>query len=201
MNPWTYIESLESLLAEFFGSKYAVVTDSCTHALELCYIQQQLKTATCPTRTYISTPFTFIKLGMVWKFEEKGWQDYYQIGNSNIYDAAVLWRANSYLPGTMMCLSFQHRKHLSLGRGGAILLDDLAAYQELRKLRYDGRDLDHPWAEQNITSLGYHYYMTPETAELGIKRFQEVKNLQPKIWTQDDYPYLPNMGVFDVSKK
>ena len=28
-----------------------------------------------------------------------------------------MWRENSYIPKTMMCLSFQFQKHLSLGRG------------------------------------------------------------------------------------
>lgn len=31
---------------------------------------------------------------------------------------------NSYIPNTYMCLSFQFQKHLSLGRGGMILLDN-----------------------------------------------------------------------------
>ena len=43
---------------------------------------------------------------------------------NNVIDAAVLWEKNSYVKGTMMCISFQFQKHLSLGRGGMILLDD-----------------------------------------------------------------------------
>ena len=40
-----------------------------------------------------------------------------------IIDAAVHWESDSYVPGTYMCISFQFRKHLSLGRGGIILFD------------------------------------------------------------------------------
>ena len=36
-----------------------------------------------------------------------------------------------------MCISFQFRKHLSLGRGGIILTDNLLAAKELKT--YDGR--------------------------------------------------------------
>ena len=31
-----YVSEFESQIAEFFGAPYAVATDSCTHALELC---------------------------------------------------------------------------------------------------------------------------------------------------------------------
>lgn len=201
MNPWTYVAQFESLIAEYFGSPYAVAVDSCTHALELCYRQQNLKQATCPTHTYLSVPFTFIKLGMSWEFVETQWHEYYRIGDSNIYDAAVLWRPNSYIPETMMCISFQHRKHLSLGRGGIILLDDETAYIELKKLRHDGRNQEQPWTEQNVSTIGYHYYMTPETAQLGIKLFEEAKSKQAEMWGHEKYPYLPNMEVFNAGKK
>jgi dTDP-4-amino-4,6-dideoxygalactose transaminase len=69
-----------------------------------------------------------------------------------------------------MCVSFQYRKHLSLGRGGIILTDDKESANILKKMSYDGRLPDVPWREQNIDTMGYHYYMTPETAELGLKK-------------------------------
>ena len=47
-----------------------------------------------------------------------------------------MWKENSYIPGTFMCLSFQFQKHLSLGRGGMILLDDKEAYNKLSKMVY-----------------------------------------------------------------
>jgi len=31
-----YVTEFESQIADFFGAPYAVATDSCTHALELC---------------------------------------------------------------------------------------------------------------------------------------------------------------------
>jgi dTDP-4-amino-4,6-dideoxygalactose transaminase len=124
------------------------------------------------------------------------WEDYYYIGNTNIIDAAVLWRETSYISGTLMCLSFQFKKHLSLGRGGMILLDNEKDYVDLKAMVYDGRERDVPWAEQNISKMGYHYYMTPEVAETGIDKFNIVKNITPKKWNYLNYPNLENMEVF-----
>lgn len=189
------VTKFESLIADFFGSGYAVATDSCTHAIELSLIHTQASSATCPVHTYISVPFTFKKLGISWNFVDSEWQDYYFV-TPNIVDAAVLWRRNSYLPGNLMCLSFQFKKHLSLGRAGVILCDSLEDYTALKKMSYDGRDPDVPWANQNIQTLGYHYYMTPETAELGINKFQDVVNTKPRLWSWKDYPDLTKMDIF-----
>jgi hypothetical protein len=111
MHPWTPVETFEKTIANYFGSSYAVAVDSCTHAVELCLRYKDIQKASCPSQTYISIPFTFMKLGITWNFDEYNWQDYYQIGDSNIYDAAVLWRQNSYIPNSLMCLSFQNKKH------------------------------------------------------------------------------------------
>ena len=73
-----------------------------------------------------------------------------------------------------MNISFQFKKHLSLGRGGIILTDNKNAAIELKKMSYDGRLPDIPWRDQNINSMGYHYYMTPETAELGLKKLDSA---------------------------
>jgi hypothetical protein len=139
---------------------------------------------------------TLDKLGINWEWDSTPWEKYYFLKDTNIIDAAVLWERNSYIPGTMMCVSFQFKKHLNLGRGGIILLDDEDSYRRLIQMSYDGRDRNVPWAEQNIKTIGYHYYMTPETAELGIKKFNEVKDLPPKIWTDLDYPDLSTMDYF-----
>ena len=95
-----------------------------------------------------------------------------------------------------MCLSFQFKKHLSLGRGGAILLQNKEDYDILKKMSYDGRDLSKPWAEQNIDTIGYHYYMTPETAMLGIEKLSDVRNRPSREWTFKDYPDLKKLSVF-----
>ena len=193
------IDLFEKEIAKFYNAPRAVAVDCCTHAIELCLIYKNILAATCPSRTYISIPFTFEKLKIKWSFENYNWNDYYFLGNTNIVDAAVYWKRNGYIPNTLMCLSFQFKKHLSLGRGGAILCNE-EDYLELKKLSYDGRIPNLPWAEQDIETIGYHYYMTPETASLGLSKLQDAIDSTPRSWSQDDYPFLPSMKVFNVYK-
>lgn len=191
------VAEFEQKIATFYNAKYAVAVDCCTHAIELCLRVVEPKfMVTCPKHTYLSVPMTFEKLGLKWNFNTMQWKDYYYIGGTNIVDAAVYWKQNGYIPDTMMCLSFQFKKHLSLGRGGMILLDNEEQYQLLKKLRYDGRDDDKPWAEQDIDTMGYHYYMTPETAQTGIYRFAVAETKTARQWTYLDYPDLSKMKVF-----
>ena len=63
-------------------------------------------------------------------------------------------------------------------------------------MRYDGRIDDIPWMEQDVDTLGYHYYMTPETAQTGIYRFVTAESQEPRKWTWQDYPDLTQMKVF-----
>lgn len=191
------VKEFEKTIAEFFNSPYAVAVDCCTHGLELCLRYNNITTSSCPSNTYISVPFTFKKLDIDWEFKDQPWKDFYYLGETNIIDAAVYWKQNGYVPGTFMCLSFQFKKHLNLGRGGIILCEKENDYTELKKLSYDGRLPDIPWAEQDIDTIGYHYYMTPETAMLGLNKFTEAVSTIPKTWTYKDYPYLPDMKVFN----
>jgi len=187
----------ESKIAEFFGSQYAVATDCCTHAIELCLRYKKYDNISVPEYTYISIPFTAMKLNLQWTWKNENWKDYYYIGNTNIIDAAVLWKKDSYITNTFMCLSFQHKKHLSLGRGGAILLQNKEDYDILKKMSYDGRTSTKPWTEQDIDTIGYHYYMTPEIAMLGMEKLEKVKNETSKKWSYLDYPHLPSMLIFN----
>jgi len=190
------VNKFEKAIADYFGSPYAIAVDCCTHGVELCLRYNEVKSITVPKRTYISIPFLASKLGIELKWKDENWSDYYFLGDTNVIDAAVLWRKNSYIPGTLMCLSFQFRKHLSLGRGGMILTDNPDAYSALKKMSYDGRNPDVPWREQNIQTIGYHYYMTPETAQLGLEKMQKAIETEPKKWVITDWPDLTNMNVF-----
>tara|TARA_R100000808_G_C2147823_1_gene155853 strand:+ start:855 stop:1445 length:591 start_codon:yes stop_codon:yes gene_type:complete len=190
------ITRFESEIAKFFGAPNAVAVDCCTHALELCLRQQNITKYTVPKRTYISVPFLANKLNIDFEWRDEDWVDFYFLGGTNIVDAAVLWKEGSYLPGTFMCLSFQFRKHLSLGRGGMILTDNKEASTTLKKMSYDGRLPDVPWRQQNIDTMGYHYYMTPETAELGLQKLPTAIESEPKQWTISDWPDLTQMEIF-----
>ena len=190
------VKKFEDKIASFFGAPYAVAVDCCTHGIELCLRYKKVEKMIVPAHTYISIPLLANKLNIELEWKEESWQDYYYIGNTNIIDAAVLWEKNSYIPNTFMCVSFQFRKHLSLGRGGVILCNNEEDYEALKKMSYDGRLPDIPWAEQNISTMGYHYYMTPETAEMGLKKLPDAIENKPKKWTLNDWPDLRNMEIF-----
>lgn len=190
------INKFEQRVAEFYGAPYAVAVDCCTHAIELCLRYKEVKSFSTPCRTYISVPFLAKKLNIDFHWRDEEWQDYYYLGNTNIIDAAVFWKKDGYISNTLMCLSFQYKKHLNVGRGGMILTDNPTAAKELKMMAYDGRVSDVPWREQNIISMGYHYYMTPETAQLGLSKIEEAINTQPIRWKVTDWPDLRKMGVF-----
>ena len=190
------VAKLETEVARFYGAPYAVATDCCTHAIELCLRHTKADDIVIPCRTYISVPFTAEKLKLNWSFDDWDWKNYYTLGNTYIIDAAVHWQENGYVPGSLMCLSFQFQKHLSLGKGGMILTDSLSDAVALKKMSYDGRLPNIPWREQDIASTGYHYYMTPETARAGIEKLKEAKQRTPREWVVTDWPDLRNMTVF-----
>ena len=47
-----------------------------------------------------------------------------------------------------------------------ILLDSKKAYNWLKEARYDGRNLENAYSEDNFKIAGWHMYMTPETSFL-----------------------------------
>jgi dTDP-4-amino-4,6-dideoxygalactose transaminase len=192
------INQFEQSISKFFGSPYAVAVDSCTHGIELCLRHTKETKINVPKRTYLSVPFLAEKMGLEREWRDEEWQDYYTInyGTKRIIDAAVLWRKNSYIPNTFMCVSFQYQKHLSLGRGGVILLDSEEDFTTLKKMSYDGRLPNVPWRDQDIDTVGFHYYMTPETAKLGLEKLGKSIETTPRKWVYTDWPDLTKMKIF-----
>ena len=189
------IADFEKAVAEFFGSPYAVAVDCCTHGLELCLRHKRSKKIIVPKHTYLSVPMLAEKLDLDIEWVDDKWQDYYYL-TEEIVDAAVHWEPNSYIPNTYMCVSFQFRKHLSLGRGGMILFDKKEDFDILKRMSYDGRNPDESWSVQNIKTIGYHYYMTPETAEMGLQKLSSAIATKPKKWVYTDWVDLTTMDVF-----
>lgn len=197
-NPFEVLDIFEKKLADFFHAPYCVVVDSCTHGIELCLraTYDGADAITVPLQTYMSIPMMLDKLNIDYVFHNNPWVKYYELEPTNIYDAATLWERDSYQPGTMMVLSFQHKKHIKIGRGGAILLDNKELCKRLKKLRYDGRNLSVNHAEDDIEEIGYHYYMTPEDAALGIRLFDQYAEEPSRIWSNNDYRQLNTYKVF-----
>lgn len=189
------VQEFEKEVAKFFGAPFAIAVDSCTHGIELAIRYTNVNKISVPKHTYISIPFLASKLNIELEWRDEDWLDYYHL-TDKVVDAAVLWKPNSYIPNTMMGISFQYQKHLSLGRGGILLLDNEDAAIEIKKMSYDGRLPVIPWREQNISTIGYHYYMTPETAKLGLDKLPNAIETQPRQWVVSDWPDLTEMEVF-----
>lgn len=168
------ITEFEQALADYTGAPYAVMTDCCTHALELCFRVQNIKQCSFTRYTYLSIPMMLMKLGIKFEYNDVHfWSGQYWFDNTNIYDSARLFKYDMYISGQMQCLSFGHDKPFEIGRGGAILLDDYELYKKLKLMCYDGRDLSiSPWEDQQKFILGYHYKPTIEEAEIGLKKLR-----------------------------
>lgn len=180
------ITEFEQALAKYTGAPYAIMTDCCTHAIELCFRYDHVHACAFPAYTYLSIPQLMVRLGINHiMMDEPGWTGEYPFLGTRIWDSARLLKPDMYRPGYMQCLSFGHGKPLQLGRGGAILLDDPDAYRVLKAMRYDGReDLSKPWHEQGTFRIGYHYKPTIEEAKRGLELLPQV-NPEPK-W--HEYP-------------
>jgi len=189
------VTKFEQQIAEFFGAPYAIAVDSCTHGVELALRYTNTDYIRVPKHTYLSIPFLADKLNIDLFWKDENWIDYYYVTN-NVIDAAVLWKPNSYIPDTFMGVSFQFQKHLSLGRGGILLTDNKEAAIKIKKMSYDGRLPGIPWRDQDIDTIGYHYYMTPETAQLGLDKLPEAIMNIPRPWVVTDWPDLTQMKIF-----
>lgn len=194
------IKKFEEELAEFTGAPYAVMTDCCTHALELCFRYDGVRGCKFTPFTYLSIPMTMHKLNIPYAYEDEEtqtWKGEYPFKYTRIWDSARRLEKDMYRPGTMQCLSFGHTKPLHIGHGGAILLDDKAAYNKIIRMRYDGRDLNiSPWQDQKEFTIGYHYKPSIEDAVQGISLLHGLREYcpEPKFV---QYPDLRTITIKD----
>jgi dTDP-4-amino-4,6-dideoxygalactose transaminase len=181
------ITEFERALAKFTGAPYAVMTDCCTHAIELCLRYDKSTRVLFPAHTYLSIPMTMHKLGISYDYTDKQWIGEYQFISTRIWDSARLLKEGMYRPGQLQCLSFGYDKPLSIGRGGAVLTDDVEVYDTLKQQCYDGRDLTiSPWEQQKIFKIGYHYKPTIEEAVKGL-------GLLPTVDQEPKYKEYPDL--------
>jgi dTDP-4-amino-4,6-dideoxygalactose transaminase len=120
------------------------------------------------------------------------WSGIYELNPLDIYDGAGRFTKGMYVGGdSLQTLSFQIKKRLPIGKGGAILTNSLEAYKWLKLASYDGRDLETPYdSSSHIKNMGWHFYMTPEDAARGILLMDKLEeNLDDTMfWT--NYPSL-----------
>ncbi len=181
------ILKFEQALGALTGAPFVVMTDCCTHALELCFRYDKPTNVAFTAYTYLSIPMLMRKLDIPYRHVPEEWTGEYQFYGSRIWDSARKLSTGMYRQGMMQCLSFGHDKPLSIGHGGAILLDDERAYKKLIRQRYDGRDLGvSPWQEQRVFEVGYHYRPTIEDAARGLE-------LLPTLDQEPKYKEYPDL--------
>jgi dTDP-4-amino-4,6-dideoxygalactose transaminase len=173
----------ESALSEYTGAPYVVVTDGCTHALELCFRHEGVTRTKFSAYTYLSIPMLMHHLGIKYALLDEPWVGEYLFQGTRIWDSARRLERNMYRAGTMQCLSFGWSKPLQLGKVGAVLLDDPAAYHKFSRQRADGRDLNIPWETETDLILGYHYCPTLELCARGLELLPSIKpQSQPGVY-------------------
>ena len=127
-------------------------------------------------------------LGLDVKFVDKEWSGCYTIGNTNVVDAAPRLHRDQYEHGTSTCISFQFKKILSTIRGGMILTDDIDFYNWAQRATHDGRDMTIPYEQDTITFAAWHYFMTPETAQIGLAKLQVLPDYNEDCAGSKTYP-------------
>jgi dTDP-4-amino-4,6-dideoxygalactose transaminase len=197
-DPWDAVTLFENKLAEYAGSKYAVCIDSCSNAIFLClkYLNITNKTIILPSKTYASVPMQCIHAGNNIDFVDLEWSGEYPIGDTPIIDAATRFRKGMYRAGTYYCLSFHHRKTLKIGRGGVILTDDAEFVKWARPMIFDGRHKEVLHIDDTYECIGYHMYMTPEDAIVGLSKLSMLPAFNPDTGSSSDYKNLKEQPVF-----
>ena len=213
-------EDLEKELARYTGAPYVLCVDNQSNALFLClyyWIQKRKKehksnfnyveVIDVPQRTYPSVPCEVIHAGAQVNFtkvEGETIKGAYQLTPSNVWDSALRFTADMYIPESMMCVSFTGAyKHFKLSKGGAILLDDLDAYKWLKKARFSGRS-ECSYHEDDFDEnpvIGWNFYMMPELSARGLLLINQFYNTDgTKKHNEDlELPY-PDLSKFKIWK-
>lgn len=209
-NPYEVTNNFERSLADYTGSAYAVCLDNMSNALFLAlYYENHIKNScdkniTIPSRTYPSVPCEIIHAGLKVKFKKtqgKTLTGAYLLEGSNVWDSALRFTADMYIPKSHMCISFTGPyKHFKLSKGGAILTDNGEANRWFRRARYSGRR-ECSYHEDNFDMLGWNFYMMPELATRGLLLMNQFYNIDGSKKQNEDLtlPY-PDLSKFKIYK-
>ncbi len=194
----------EGELCRYTGAPYAVAVDSATSALALCLMAENVKgqTIEIPNRTYMSVPCEIILAGakVAWrKVKGETITGAYRLGATRIWDSALRFTADMYLPGSLMCVSFTGAfKHLKLGKGGAILCDRPEDYEWFKRARNSGRG-ECSYHVDKFMMLGRNCYMMPMIAAQGLLLMNQFYKLDGSKKAMPDMtlPY-PDLSKFSI---
>ena len=205
-------EDFEKALSDYTGAPYVICLDNQSNGLFLSlyyehYVCKTLTsdTITIPSRTYPSVPCEIIHAGLKVQFEKvkgKTLKGAYNLKGSRVWDSALRFTSDMYIPNTFMCVSFTGPyKHFKLSKGGAILTDDYDAYLWFKRARYSGRR-ECSYHDDYFDMLGWNFYMMPELATRGLLLMGQFYNIDgSKKNTPDlELPY-PDLSKFSIYKK
>ena len=200
-------EEFEKALGDYTGASYVVTVDNQSNALFLSMMYENVKgkELTIPSRTYPSVPCEIIHAGAKVKFKPvqgKTIKGAYQLEGSNVWDSALRFTADMYIPESHMCISFTGPyKHFKLSKGGAILTDNYEAYLWFKRARYSGRR-ECSYHDDHFDMLGWNFYMMPELATRGLLLMGQFYNTDgTKKHNEDlELPY-PDLSKFEIYKK
>ena len=198
-NDWDKVLEFEKLVADYCGSKYAIACDSNSNAIKLVleYLKVKDREIEIPKHTYASVPMQIIHSGNIPKFVDMNWCGEYLLFPLPIVDSACRFRKGMYMDDTYQILSFHHRKILNIGKGGMILTNDENFVSWARPMIYDGRHIDKLYNQDELECIGYHMYMTPEDAEIGINIFNtKIKDLNEDCGSYETYSDLTKQSIF-----
>jgi dTDP-4-amino-4,6-dideoxygalactose transaminase len=102
-----------------------------------------------------------------------------------------------YIKDSYMTLSFHVKKHLPIGKGGAILCDNKEDYEWFRKARYEGRTDGLSYHDDDIEFCGWNMYMTPTQAIWGMQLMANLKDNNPDLIEDPPYRDLTTFKVFE----
>jgi hypothetical protein len=126
----------------------------------------------------------------------------YQLSPSNVWDSALRFTTDMYVPKSHMCVSFTGPyKTLKLSKGGAILTDDYQAMLWFKRARFSGRR-ECSYHDDNFDMIGWNFYMMPELAARGLLLISQFYNLDGSKKQMDDLelPY-PDLSKYEIYKK
>ena len=200
-------EEFEQKLSEYTGAPYVITVDNQSNGLFLALMYENVKDQeiTIPCRTYPSVPCEIIHAGAKVKFSPnkgKTLTGAYQLEPTNVWDSALRFTSNMYIPGSHMCVSFTGPyKHFKLSKGGAILTDNHEAYLWFKRARYSGRR-ECSYHDDNFDMLGWNFYMMPELAARGLLLMAQFYNMDgtPKHNADLTMPY-PDLSKFEIYTK
>ena len=201
-NPYKIVEMFEEALAEYTGARYAITTASCTAALYIVfkYFNIEDKEIIIPRKTYLSPVQSVIRAGGIPVFKEKEWSGIYDFEPFPIYDAAKRMKKDMYIENTYMSLSFHIKKHLKIGKGGAILTNDSKFVEFAKKMRYEGRTAGFSYHYDDVELLGTNDYMRPQDAALGLCLLEVLPEYNEDLGENPPYKNLDEFTLFKDCK-